>query len=80
MAAGNLQAGIRYCLKFRYAYGDTSTHLCDGLGGYFSADSTKGVGFLPLVVTPQVSEPDGFIMVDTANWLLFHKWFVAVGG
>lgn len=54
---------------------------CDGFGMYFSKDSIKHLrptNFFQY--KPQVSNPDGNIITDTANYTLISGEFVAQGG
>ena len=76
-----LEAGLTYCLRFRYSFANTNTVICDGLGAYFSTDSLMQLTslFQVIPIQPQVSLPDSFITIDTLNWLSFEEDFESVG-
>lgn len=77
-----LTTNIPYCVRFRYAFGDSSTAICDGLAVHFSSDSLMQItgGFTLVPVIPQLALPDSVLTIDTTNWILFVDTFLAQGG
>ena len=74
--------GKKYSVSFYVSFANISKKSCDGFGVYFSVDSVTYYdpfyGFLPL--QPQVQNPSGNIINDTANWILISDTIVAQGG
>ncbi|MEO1257399.1 MAG: T9SS type A sorting domain-containing protein [Bacteroidota bacterium] len=77
-----LETGWAYQVGFYVNTSNLSGIAIDALGAYFSADPLVGEGdFQPFLgVTPQINNPTGNILTDTAAWTYIEGHFVATGG
>ena len=76
-----LVAGHTYQVEMYVNAADESGVGCDGIGIYISMDSVAGDGTnLPLLVTPQISNPSGEVISDTVQWTLVSGTYTADGG
>lgn len=76
-----LIAGHSYQVEMYVNAADESGVGCDAIGIYISMDSVSGDGTnLPLMVTPQISNPAGDIISDTVQWTLVSGTYTATGG
>ncbi len=85
LAAGQCYYGEFYTLSFRVSY-----KVIDAIGIYFSDTLVKLLNYTvvggdtlnwitPIYVTPQISNPQGHILKDTANWEKVSGTFIAIG-
>ena len=73
-----LQAGERYAVRFWVSVAEASSHLSDDLGLYFSATAFDQAA--RYAVTPQLRQPDGFILEDVEKWVSISGAYRAEGG
>ncbi len=77
-----LQTNKHYCVSFYASFVNRSKKACDGMGAYLSPGmvtySTPPWGVLNLI--PQLQNPSGNILDDTANWVLISDTILAQGG
>jgi hypothetical protein len=77
-----LHAGTGYCVKVYYSVTNQSSYGIDGLGVYFSDNSTDTISQCTKPITylsPQVDNPNNNIFTDTLNWTLLTGTFTANG-
>ncbi|MEO8146941.1 MAG: T9SS type A sorting domain-containing protein [Bacteroidia bacterium] len=67
-----------YYFGFYVSCGDSEKYATDKMGGYFSVDTPDFC--LGFIFTPQINNPPGNILSDTANWVLVSGQFIAQGG
>ena len=76
-----LIANKKYCVEFyvSLSYPASAVSNC---GAYFSIDSLLDTTNLKAIdyVTPQIENPIGNMLNDTANWMLISGNFIAQGG
>lgn len=77
-----LLAGHIYYLSMYVVLHNKSQTAIDDLGAYISitAPTTTGMGMLPGLPVPQISNPYGSVITDTLNWTLIEGTYIAVGG
>jgi hypothetical protein len=79
-----LQGGKKYCVRFYYSFAEITWLMTDGVGVLFTPDSLMRLepdsAGLAIHLNPQVKQDSGYAPLDTVNWLLFEKEFVAQGG
>ena len=71
-----------YCVRFYLSCSDNAKYSIDAFGAYFSINpvfyTDPNYNVLPL--QPQVENPTGNFITDTANWVLISGSFIASGG
>ena len=55
-------------------------YASDGIGAYFSTGPITSLNFNALPYNPQIANPSGSFISDTANWTLISGYFTAQGG
>jgi hypothetical protein len=82
-----LIVGKTYCVEFWYSYADKSQPpninvFTNDIGVYFTQDSLMRLdsNYMVINVNPQVHNDSASYIIDTANWLLFSKEYIATGG
>ncbi|MGQ0829239.1 MAG: T9SS type A sorting domain-containing protein [Bacteroidota bacterium] len=76
-----LIAGETYCVSFYVNCLNIVNYAIDAIGAYISKTAiTCGSGGCLLNFTPQVSNPVGNVITDTANWTEISGYFIATGG
>ncbi len=77
-----LITGHVYYLSMYVVLHNKSQTAIDDLGAYLSvsAPTTAGLGMLPGLPYPQISNPYGSVITDTLNWTLIEGTYTAAGG
>jgi hypothetical protein len=76
-----LITGKVYCISFYVNCADKVNYAIDAIGAYVSKTAvTCGSSACLLNYIPQVSNPTGNIIIDTANWTEISGYFTATGG
>ena len=75
-------ANHHYCVEFYVSLANLSGIAVSNMGVYFSADSLLDTTFYHAIdyVIPQIENPSGNMLSDTANWMLISGTYVANGG
>lgn len=78
-----LKAGKKYCVSFWYSYADSTPAITNNLELVFTNDSLMvpedSMGLI-LHLTPDLIADTNTLIIDTMNWLLFEREYVARGG
>ena len=77
-----LIASHTYYFSMYVVLHNKSQTAIDDLGVYISvtAPNTTGLGMLPGLPYPQISNPYGSVITDTLNWTLVEGTYIATGG
>ena len=77
-----LIASHTYYFSMYVVLHNKSQTAIDDLGAYISvtAPNTTGLGMLPGLPYPQISNPYGSVITDTLNWTLVEGTYIATGG
>ncbi len=77
-----LIANHHYCVEFYVSLANLSGNAISNMGVYFSNDSLLDTTFYHAIdyVIPQIENPSGNMLSDTANWMLISGTYVATGG
>jgi gliding motility-associated-like protein len=81
-----LKPDTKYCLSYYVSLANYTKFATSRIGAYFSKDSLvqRDTNFYklykPFNLIPQVENPYGNIITDTANWVLVRGEFIAQGG
>ena len=77
-----LIASHTYYFSMYVVLHNKSQTAIDDLGAYISitAPNTTGLGMLPGLPYPQISNPYGSVITDTINWTLVEGTYIATGG
>jgi len=75
-----MSAGIPYKIEMYVSPSEVNNYSTDGMGIHISTGSISGNGNYLLLFTPQVANPIGNIISDTASWTLVSGIYTASGG
>lgn len=73
-----LIGGDSYFLSFKVSVGDNAGYFSDDIGMYLSPDTIASDTIL--LFDPQLSNPEGKVIRDTAGWVEISGQFIAEGG
>ncbi|HQU99978.1 MAG TPA: T9SS type A sorting domain-containing protein [Bacteroidia bacterium] len=83
MISSSIQPMIQshlYFLSYYISLCNNCKYVTDDIGAYLSIDSLNPDSILTLNLSPQVSNPQGNYINDTAGWTLISGYYQAIGG
>ena len=69
-----------YCVTFFISLADQSKFVTDGLGAYFSNNKVRSDSYKAIAVTPQIKNPDHFVLDNSKSWFMLSDVYLAKGG
>jgi gliding motility-associated-like protein len=75
----SMKAGKKYCVTFYTSLSDYSNQAISNLGLYISSQQVTSTSILPLPVTPQINNTNGYL-INKVEWTLISGTYIAVGG